>query len=175
MTQPDSRADSRGVQEKLARLFSSLFGLGYIPVASGTWGSLAALPFCWYLLHYESVEVYFIFLGVSLLLGALSIAYVSLPKDEPDASWIVIDEWCGQIIACLAAVSLFDFFLAFLFFRIFDIAKPPGVRYFDRSFKHRQGILFDDLVAGLYAWVVLIFVKKSLLWASPYEFYVHLF
>jgi phosphatidylglycerophosphatase A len=56
---------------------------------------------------------------------------------------------------------------AFVLFRIFDIGKPPGVRYFDRNYLEGWGVMMDDVVAGIYVNVVL---GVYLLWIQPHFF-----
>lgn len=136
------------------KAFVSLGGAGFAPKASGTLGSLMTLPFIWWVHEEWDQGFYVSIFVVSFILSILAIWALKLPKERVDASWIVIDEWCGQWLAALFAFSLWELGAAFLLFRLFDIWKPPGVRYFDQM-KSPFGVVADDVVAGFYALLVL--------------------
>ncbi len=140
---------------------ATLFGIGNIPFAPGTFASLAALPFAWLLMT----------LGGSWLLGAcvsLAIAigiwscdvYVG-ETGKTDPSECVIDELAGQWIACMVApLTLPGFALAFLAFRLFDIWKPWPISAAERA-RGGLGVMADDLVAGLFAAIVVAAVHAT--------------
>lgn len=147
---------------KPASLIATFFGCGRLPMAPGTWGSLAALP-----------------LGVGLLwvggpwLLALGIIAVSLAGwwasgehsrliGRDDAGEIVIDEVAGQWIALLpAAVTWPDIAIAFLLFRVADIVKPWPASWADRTIHGGLGVMADDLIAGIYAALALFLLKTG--------------
>lgn len=149
----------------LSFLIVSLFGCGKSPLASGTVGSFATLPLAYILIHY------FGFWGI--VLGALALFFVGvlcskevLKYTEHDPAIIVIDEAVGQLLSFLfVAESLknsleqafFLYFFAFLCFRIFDIVKPQPARYFDTCVLNEWGVMLDDVIAGLYA-AILVFI-----------------
>jgi phosphatidylglycerophosphatase A len=128
-----------------ARLAASGFGLGFLPVASGTAASALA-----------------VLLGIPLMLGPawmLSVAaalaslgglwLISSAQVEGDPGWVVIDEIAGQWIALvgLARPTIAGLIAAFAIFRLLDIAKPGPVRWADRQ-GGEAGIMGDDLIAG---------------------------
>ena len=98
-------------------------------------------------------------------LYAVSIFIKDLPNKDPKE--IVIDEFIGQSIPiCLYEVAhdmqketgqvLKLYFIMFILFRIFDIAKPFPVSYYDKNFKNSFGIIMDDVCAGLYVVLALV-------------------
>ncbi len=144
--------------KKIAFLFASWFGTGYSPVASGTIGSLAALPLCW--IVKEFTGFWGVFLAVLVLFGTGYIATKKVLKyTEHDPSFVVIDEVLGQMTTFLFVAfvpsSWILFFLGFLLFRFFDIFKIWPACYFDEKINNAYGVMLDDLAAGLYAGGIL--------------------
>ncbi len=138
------------------------FGLGLLPKAPGTWGSLGALVFWGLLLNYTSFVVFGICFLIFLVLSMLAIRQLEIKDDD---STIVVDEWLGMALALLATnASWPQMGVAFLLFRFFDITKPPGVKFFDQRFLNGWGVMLDDIVAGVYVFV-LIGVYR--VWFSP--------
>lgn len=136
---------------KLANYFSTVLKIGYLPLAPGTWGSLAALV-CWYLILPSISSITFI---VSILIifvvGTYTSSVTESELDKKDPSVIVIDEWVGQWIALLfLPQSLLWGIVAFALFRLFDIWKPYPINKLD-DIKGGFGIMLDDVLAGIYA------------------------
>ena len=142
----------------------SCFGLGFLPLAPGTWGSL--LPVGLFLIvHYfwPSAGILSAVLAamviVSSILCVLSAGEAEKITGKKDPGWVVIDEFAGQSIALLPIVFMTEKILlmaaaAFVLFRIFDILKPPPIRKLEKL-PGGLGILADDLVAGGFAAIVL--------------------
>jgi phosphatidylglycerophosphatase A len=131
-------------------------GVGYLPRAPGTWGSLLAVAAAWVL----SVFPWWWLVAIPLAIG---IGWLSCPGacrhfDNKDPSQVVIDEVAGQWIA-LAGLPLNPVTLiaGFALFRLFDILKPWPVGRLER-FPGASGIMLDDLAAGLIAQLILRFV-----------------
>jgi len=130
-------------------------GLGALPVAPGTWGTLGALPL-WLLLSGLSSGWYLL---VVLLLSVAAV-YIADRAGRTlgveDSPVIVIDEIVGLLLG-LTGVSLgFGHVLAaFLLFRFFDIAKPFPADWCDENLGGGIGVVADDLVAGLMTWLVM--------------------
>jgi phosphatidylglycerophosphatase A len=130
-------------------------GLGYAPVASGTFGSLAGIPLYWALAGLPAGLWSLTFCALLALAiwaadGAGRIYRVA------DDGRIVIDELIGY----LATVAFLPFswqaaVLGFFWFRLFDIVKPPPASWIDRHWKNGFGVVLDDLVAGVYAALAL--------------------
>ncbi len=141
-----------------ACLVSTWFGVGLIPLAPGTWGSLAALPFAWVI---QNVAGPYALLAASALvfgLGWWAANVFIAHSNVSDPQVIVVDEVAGQFLVLAVAPTTFWYYLAGLvLFRIFDVRKPWPVRWADRSLKGGFGVMADDILAGVYG-VVLLFV-----------------
>jgi phosphatidylglycerophosphatase A len=152
---PDRGAPSPSPAARQAIIFLASGGyLGYAPVASGTFGTLAgvALYPVFDALRSISVPLYLLsFLG--LLAVAIWIAGQAEPLfGEEDSGKITIDEVAGYIAATLfVRPSLATVVASFLLFRFFDIVKPWPARFFDRELHGGAGVVLDDVFSGLYA------------------------
>jgi phosphatidylglycerophosphatase A len=129
--------------------------VGKIGKAPGTWGSLAAfLP--WLLIKDLPMPMYVLVLAAVFVLGFFVSGSAEKILDSPDAGCIVIDEILGMFVTLLAAPPhLLAWILGFLLFRIFDIGKPFPVSWFDQKIHGGIGIMMDDVVAGVYAFLAL--------------------
>lgn len=128
--------------------------IGYLP-APGTMASLVSLPLVYLLLMFFPLFWYVVFLGVLLFS-----AYYAIGKSirffvHEDPSEIVLDEVVGCLITFMAVpYSPLMILLGFCFFRFFDIIKPLGVARCEKL-KGAQGILCDDMLAGVYSNLLL--------------------
>jgi phosphatidylglycerophosphatase A len=142
-------------------LLASGFGVGYAPKAPGTFGSLLGLALGAALLAIGHAPLLF---GIVVATGLGVFAIARLPEQAAaDPGWIVIDEIAGQMIPLLALSHLSPggALLAFILFRIFDIWKPGPVAWADK--RHDEyGVMGDDLVAGLMAWLVVLLLRLVL-------------
>jgi len=131
--------------------------VGYIPVAPGTFGSLLALPLLLALARSGwSPAVIVALMGVAALLAMPVCGRAGRIYGEADSSRIVLDEVCGMLIAgALLPPTVWALGLAFAAFRFFDIVKPFPASYFDLHVKNGAGVVADDLVAGVYANLVV--------------------
>jgi len=136
--------------KRLNLLLLSWFGSGYSPVAPGTAGSIAALPFAW---------VIAIYWGATGLATAALLVFVIgwfvcsiTPEAKSDPGWVVIDEVAGQWLT-LAVVppDLLLYGLGFLLFRLFDIFKPWPIRALEQNMAGGLGVMVDDIAAAVYA------------------------
>jgi phosphatidylglycerophosphatase A len=136
--------------DKFAFVLSSCFGLGLIPVAQGTFGSLAGIPFAVALAHLGPVaHAYLIFFFVLLAVWAAGRSAGTLEKDDP--AEVVIDETAGQLLTLfLLPPTGLNLSLGFVLFRLFDILKPYPIRRLEKV-AGGAGIVLDDLLAGVYA------------------------
>ena len=136
---------------KLANYFSTVVKIGYLPLAPGTWGSLAALAFWYLILPTISSITFIVIIVIILVLGIYTSSITESVLDKKDPSIIVIDEWVGQWIALLFLPKLFVWgIVAFALFRLFDIWKPYPIHRLD-NIKGGFGIMIDDVLAGIYA------------------------
>ena len=146
----------------LILLLSSNCGLGYAPVAPGTFGTLAGIP-CFWLLAGRPIAVQLIIYLVLLVLSFWAAQRAGEIHGQADDGRIVIDELMGYLTAVLFLPFAWPTALAaFVLFRIFDILKPPPASTFDSNLKNGFGVVLDDVAAGLYATAVL----RAGLWLS---------
>ena len=154
---------------KINFLFVTLFGIGKIKMLPGSFASLATVLFLFFLFHIlnvsSNVVLFLIIIIFFISLYAVNIFIKNLTNKDPRE--IVIDEFIGQSIPiCLYEIAhdipketdqVLKFYLVmFVLFRIFDIAKPFPVSYFDKNFKNSFGVIMDDVCAGLYVVLVLV-------------------
>lgn len=145
----------------LARIISTGLGVGYFPLAPGTMGSLAILIAYWICPELNGMQLAMIIVGLSVL-GIYSATITEnemkskLGKERGnDPGIIVIDEIVGMLIALLLQPKTTFFLIsAFILFRIFDIAKPYPARKMEKL-RGGWGIVLDDVVAGIYANIVI--------------------
>jgi phosphatidylglycerophosphatase A len=136
-------------------LLSTWWGVGFSPIAPGTVGTLAAIPFFLLL----SLLPLWIYLPCVLGIG-LAACWVSGQAEtifgEQDPRPIVIDEVVGFFAVMIALPPTWPHLLAgFCLFRAFDVLKPPPIRYFERTVKGGYGVVLDDVLAALYAHIAL--------------------
>lgn len=132
------------------------FGSGLAPVAQGTFGSLAAiLP--WLLLRELSLPFNLLVIAAGFAIGVWACDVAGRKLGVDDHRSLVWDEFIGQWIALLPALLApwWAIVLGFALFRLFDVWKPWPIRYFDRHLKGGLGVMVDDVMAGLFAAVVL--------------------
>lgn len=147
---------------KLPQLIATVFGVGYIRPASGTWGSLAALPLGWLLHILGGFPLLLLGIPAMFLAGWWATKKMIAGSDDHDPSEIVVDELVGQWIAILPLsyaawsrgldilVMWPGWIAAFLLFRLFDIWKPGPAGWADRR-GDALGVMLDDVFAGLFA------------------------
>jgi phosphatidylglycerophosphatase A len=150
--------------KKISFLLASWFKVGYSPKASGTCGSLAALPFIMLFTYFFGFIGAACFAAVTLIIGYI-VSKEVLKYTEHDPSLIVIDEVCGQTITFLSVAFVLhgDFSVntwwiyaaGFGLFRLFDILKPSIIGKIDREMRNASGVMLDDVMAGIFASAVL--------------------
>ena len=131
-------------------------GCGFAPRAPGTVGTLAALLPWWLWLRELPPWHYALVLGCAFALGVWAADWVIAQIGIEDPGVVVWDEFTGVWLALFLAPPGWTWMLAgFAFFRLFDIWKPWPVRWADRAVHGGFGAMFDDLLAGAYAWLAL--------------------
>jgi phosphatidylglycerophosphatase A len=143
------------------RLFTSVFGLGFIKKAPGTFGSIPGL-LLGHFLSYLPVWAALLVFCFMIYFSILAIRAVESKLNAHDPSEIVIDEVIGQAVAVfLLPQSWAALGLAFGFFRLFDILKPGIIGWVDQNVNGAFGTIADDLAAGFIAgccvWVLIHF------------------
>ena len=146
------------LMEILGWIFATWFGSGLSPKAPGTVGSFCSLPLV-LLGIYGGLES---LLGIVLVLffvGWWATSVVLKTQKDYDPGFIVIDETVGQSLTFLLALPLglnvWGVLLGFLLFRFFDIVKLWPASFFDGRVHNAFGVMMDDVIAGLYASLVL--------------------
>ena len=136
-------------------LFAAWWGTGYSPVASGTVGTLAAIPL-YLVLARLPFPLYILTLVTFFFFSCWVAGAAETIFNEKDSGKIVIDEVVGYLVTMTGVpFSWRGVILGFFLFRFFDIVKVPPANIIDRRLKNGWGVVLDDVVAGLYACVVL--------------------
>ena len=164
---------------KINFYFVTLFGIGKIKKIPGSFASLATTLFLFFLFYVLNVLPSIVLISVIIIffisLYAVNIFIKDL--DNKDPKEVVIDEFIGQSIPiCLYEIAhegpketnevLTFYFIMFILFRIFDIAKPYPVSYYDKNFKNSFGVIMDDVAAGLYVVAVLVLYMVLRTWKN---------
>lgn len=143
--------------EKLTLWLAFGGGFGFIRPAPGTWGTLPGVLLA-YLLSGNTI-IYVVVTVVLFGIGVWLCDKSSKILGVHDHSGIVIDEIVGVMIALfLFANSWLGLLLGFILFRAFDIIKPPPIKQIDKKVHGGIGIMLDDVLAGVFAWVMLYFI-----------------
>jgi phosphatidylglycerophosphatase A len=147
---------------RLIVILATWGGTGYSPFASGTVGTLAAIPL--YLVHVRlSLPLYLALLVPFFFLSCWVAGRAEAIFGEQDSGKIVIDEVIGYLVTMIGVPLSWQGVVAgFFLFRLFDIVKPQPARYFDRRLKNGYGVVLDDVVAGVYACISLHLLLRFL-------------
>lgn len=131
------------------------FGSGAAPLAPGTFGTLVAIP-VYLLIMSLPLWAYLLIVGVMTMVGIWLCDVTSRDLGVHDHSGIVWDEIVGYLVTMIAAPQGIGWIVAgFLLFRFFDIIKPWPIRRIDRQVEGGWGIMLDDIIAGIFSWLVL--------------------
>lgn len=142
---------SPGLLRNPLHLLSLGFGSGLAPFAPGTFGTLVAIPL-YLMLAQLSLPWYLLVVAAGFAVGVYLCQYTSDTLGVHDHSGIVWDEIVGYWITMIAVPLAWQWILlGFVLFRLFDIVKPWPVKIADKKMQGGFGIMFDDLLAGLYA------------------------
>tara|TARA_B100000029_G_scaffold513602_1_gene613690 strand:- start:897 stop:1370 length:474 start_codon:yes stop_codon:yes gene_type:complete len=151
----------------LTKIFVSIFFIGYIKFASGTWGTIASILIIFPIIKFSSlslgslVAIFIILFFISNFL----INFFSNFTKSKDSKIIVIDELLGIFSILIFYELLFIYndiltlILIFFIFRFFDIIKIFPANYIDKNFKNGYGVILDDIIAGIYTILTLIILN----------------
>ena len=150
--------------KNFTKYFATLFGIGFIPLAPGTFGSLLAI-----LIWYVFIDLFSIFYFIALFLFVLSVSFylTDIYLDnykKKDPSEVIVDEFLGQSIPLLFIVNfnIYEVLIAFVTFRFFDIYKIYPINKIE-DLKGSYGVILDDIVAGIYSLIILMLYKILIL------------
>lgn len=142
------------LKQRLALILATGFGSGYSPFAPGTAGSAVGLLFVWGMSTLGLTGQLVAVLVVTVV-SMIAADIVATSMGLKDPGLIVADEVAGMMVTMIAIpLSLKSLLLGFILFRVMDVVKPPPARQFEH-FKGGIGIVADDLMAGVYAQLVL--------------------
>ena len=150
-------------------LFVTFFGIGTIRFAPGTITSLITTILLYSLFHIINFSNNFILLSLVLvfLYSFYAVAEYIKENKNKDPKEVVIDEFIGQSIPIYlyevahgseknSEEAMLFYIYIFILFRFFDIKKPYPINFFDKKYKNSFGVIFDDVIAGLYVVLTLI-------------------
>jgi phosphatidylglycerophosphatase A len=156
-----SRTELRPVSrlQSLLKNIATLGFVGYMPVAPGTWGSVAGLIFAELL--DLSLPVYFLVILFGLMIGIVAADAAEEAIGEQDSGHIVVDEFIGYLVSAYAVPRThWHLIAAFLLFRFFDILKPFPISRLEKRLSGGLGIMADDILAGIFANIII----KAWIW-----------
>lgn len=160
------------LKSKWAEITATVFYVGYMKPAPGTWGSLAALPMAWVIYEFGGLYLFLLAIPAAYIKGYYATVIMTAGSENHDPSEIVIDEVVGQWIALapvfigaahlgISSLTLWPGWVAaFAFFRLFDIRKPGFVGWADRK-DNATGVMLDDVIAGIFA-AICVFGMASI-------------
>jgi phosphatidylglycerophosphatase A len=135
-------------------------GAGLVPGAPGIAGTLLAFPLYWALAKYCAVSTLLALIALGFALGIWACGRTARALGASDPGAIVWDEIVAFMLVLVFTPAGYAWqALAFLLFRLFDILKPPPIRYFDRKLKSAFGVMFDDLLAAIYSLLALAIAR----------------
>ena len=139
-------------------LIATWFGSGLAPKASGTFGTLAALPFAFVIQYYLGINALFYASIIMFFVGWwASNEYMKFFPEKHDPKQIVVDEVVGVwLLLCVLPFTLKGYLIGFALFRFFDVLKPYPISVADRKIKGGFGVMFDDVLAAIYPIILII-------------------
>lgn len=137
------------------------FGSGLLHPAPGTWGSALGTVLGVFLLALLGPKTFLILTALCFILGCYLCQKTADDMGVHDHGAIVWDEFVGVfiVLAAVPTLSLPWILTAFLFFRFFDILKPFPIRFFDKKLESGFGIMVDDVLAAIYAVIVIFLIQ----------------
>lgn len=150
------RPTPRWVFQNVWRIIAFGFGSGLLRPAPGTWGTLFAWGIWTLLLANRSDLFILLVLTVSFIVGCIACERAGKALGVPDHGGMVWDEIVAfWLVLWLTPNMLIAQAVAFVVFRVFDIAKPQPVRYFDKHLQGGFGVMWDDIVSAAYSLLVM--------------------
>jgi phosphatidylglycerophosphatase A len=150
------------LRRRVVLFFATGGGIGYLPVAPGTFGSLFGLLPCWGLAllktsHAALITLFFI------VLASWAAHAAERYLDKKDPRNIVVDEIAGMMVTLLGLpFNPITAVFGFAVFRVLDVLKPFPIRYVERKLSGGIGVVLDDVAAGIFGNLIL----RLVLWAT---------
>lgn len=157
----------------LSIIVSTFFGIGLIPFAPGTFGSIAAIPLAYFITNQNCncgvLKTFILLFLFIFLIGWIATENIKRELKIQDPSFIIIDEIASMLLIYIFTYNILGFFytkffgfgneitfiitsiLALISFRYFDIKKPSVIGKVDKNMDNSFGVMFDDVVAGLFS------------------------
>ena len=150
------RPDKAFVRRHIAHFIAFGGGVGLSRGAPGTAGTLAAFPLFWVLNYFLDATSFLLAIGAMFIIGIWACAVTGKALGSHDHGGMVWDEIVAFLLVLVFTpkVLIWQAF-AFLLFRVFDIIKPPPIRYYDNKLRGGFGVMFDDMLAAFYALLCL--------------------
>jgi phosphatidylglycerophosphatase A len=157
---PEARS---GLRARIGVLVATVLGVGYAPIAPGTWGTAAAIP----LVLVSASLTQWGYLALCVAVTGVAIAASGAADrafGDHDSGRIVVDEVAGYFWTMAAVAERAEpvsLVAGFVLFRVADILKPPPARAIDRRMKGGPGVVLDDVVAGWWAAAALLALDRT--------------
>lgn len=162
------KPDNKKKIRENARVFSDFnhflgfgFGSGLSPIAPGTMGTLAAIPVYLLMVLYLPTWLYITLTLLFFIVGIRICQKVSDDLKVHDFSGIVWDEVVGYLITMMFLPVTWELIIiGFFVFRFFDVIKPWPIGWLDKHVSGGFGIMVDDVLAGIFSWVIMILISQ---------------
>ena len=144
----------------LIKAFVTVFGIGYIRIAPGTFGSLFAILVWYTSIKFLNIYLFYVILIIAFIFSFKAINIYLRNENKDDPSEVVVDEFIGQSVPLifLLQFNVYEVLLAFSSFRLFDIFKIYPVNKIE-NIKGANGVIMDDVVAGIYSLIIVMIYK----------------
>lgn len=166
-SRPVNHVPGAGKMPLIPKLLATSFGVGFLPVAPGTWGAILAIILWLPLYLWAGVTTTFVVTLIATITYCILGMWASTVSERywgKDPVIACADETVGQWLSLLPVTPFcpwWEILLSLALFRFFDIYKPLGIRSMER-FKGGFGMMADDLLAGIYSAVILVAVNICL-------------
>ncbi len=162
MTKPMNKAVPQSIWQNPIHFIACGFGIGSIPIMPGTFGTLAGVVL-YLMLQPLSLAPYIIITAILVIAGIYLCGRVNHDfgtHDHPAAVWDEIATF--PIVMIAIPYTWYYLLMGFLLFRIFDIWKPWPIRWVDKNVHGGFGVMFDDVMAAVFAWVIVFIISHYL-------------
>ncbi|SVD20598.1 uncharacterized protein METZ01_LOCUS373452 [marine metagenome] len=137
------------------------FGIGLLPIAPGTYGSILGMVLFLILAHlYLPLSWLILFIFILYFISYFAVQSALKIIKKPDPGEIVIDEVLGMMLVMIVVPQDPKWaLLAFILFRTFDIFKPWPINKVDRKLKNALGVILDDFLAAVYSGIIIVGIR----------------